>query len=394
MTTPEKTSERGFSFAIPLWWGILLVGWAGVAAGAIATLLPNKVLVALAFAVTAAAVVVAARLLAGPVERLVAETHAVARGHFARELDWTGPAEVLQAWRDLDRLRALLRQTLEELSRGSADVGTEARALADGVSRQSAVAARQSAAVAETSATAAQIAQTAKVAAVHADEVMQVAQQSEDLLGEGQQVLDRAVQTIRGLAEQVQTLSGALAESAQRSRHIGGIVAGVKELAEQTNMLALNASIEAVKAGERGKGFSVVAIEMGNLADQSRAAAAEVHGILAEIDKGTRTAIAVADEGAKRARGAMDLASEAGRAIHGLTQVIRDSSVAARQIANNTRQQGIGVEQIVAALGDISSASQEVVSATRAVEQATANLSLVAGRLGEVKPRSGEQERA
>ena len=224
-------------------------------------------------------------------------------------------------------------------------------------------------------------------------QVMQVAQRSEDLSTEGQQVLDRAVETIRGLAEQVQALSGAIAESAQRSRHIGEIVAGLKELAEQTNLLSLNASIEAVKAGERGRGFSVVATEMGNLAEQSKSSAAEVRTILVDIEKGTRAAMAVAEEGARRARGAMDLAGEAAKAITGLTHAIRDSSVAARQIANNTRQQGIGVEQIVAALADMSSASQEVVAGTEAVERTSARLAALAGRLARASARRGAEER-
>ena len=372
--------------ALPLRTGILLVGWAGLAAGAASTRLPTGGAVAAAVA-AGAAVLLLATLLARPAERLAVAAQAAARGGLVRPLEAAGPAEVLRTGRHLEALRQALDGTLGELSRASTQLGVDSSALQGGVSRQSALAARQSAVVAETSTTAAEIAQTAQAAARHAEEVVEVAQRSEDLSAEGQQVLERTVETIRSLADQVQALSRAIADQARRSRHIGEIVAGLKDLAEQTNLLALNASIEAMKAGDRGRGFSVVAVEMGNLAEQSTSAAADVRGILAEIEKGTQAAMRVAEEGTRRAQGASELASEAANAISGLTRAIRDSSVAARQIANNTRQQGIGVEQIVAAIADLSAVSEEAVAGTEIVQRTTANLSALAGRLGEATER-------
>ncbi len=387
----ERTQSR---LALPIRWTVLALGWAAIAAGATATALPSRAAVLLALGVAAAAVAALAATIAGPAERLAAAAAAAARGDRAAVPTSGGPVEIQRTARDLDALRAQLNAALAELSKGSAQLGTDSRALQDGLARHNELATRQSAAVTETSATAAQIAQTARASALHADEVMQVAQRSEELSADGRQVLDRAVETIRGLADQVQTLSGAIAESAQRSRHIGEIVAGLKDLAEQTNLLSLNASIEAVKAGERGRGFSIVATEMGNLAEQSKSSAAEVRVILADVEKGTRAAMAVAEEGARRARGALDLAGEAAKTIAGLTQAIRDSSVAARQIANQTRQQGIGVDQIVAALADMSSASLEVVAGTAAVERTARSLSELAGRLGQAGARGGAGERS
>ncbi|WP_242360759.1 methyl-accepting chemotaxis protein [Anaeromyxobacter sp. SG17] len=379
--------------ALPLRWGILLVGGTALAAGAASARLPSGSGLAV-MGVALAAVLVAATHLARPAERLAAAARAAVRGDLTRPLVPEGAAEVRRAGRDLDALRLTLGATLDELSKASAQLAEDSSLLAGGVSRQSALAARQSAVVAETSTTAAEIAQTARAAALHAEEVVEVAQRSEDLSAEGQQVLERTVETIRSLAGQVQTLSRAIADQARRSRHIGEIVAGLKDLAEQTSLLALNASIEAVKAGDRGRGFSVVAVEMGNLAEQSTSAAGDVRGILAEIEKGTQAAMQVAEEGTRRAHGAMELAADAAKAISGLTRAIRDSSLSARQIANNTRQQGIGVEQIVAAMSDLSSASEEAVAGTEVVERATASLSSLAARLGEATARTRREERA
>jgi methyl-accepting chemotaxis protein len=367
--------------SLPLRLTILLVGVAGLVLGAASMQLDDPWVVAGAIAVAAGALFLGATAVAGPAERLAAAAADGSRDGLARSLEVAGARELRGVARELNSLRAAVRVAREEISHAAAQLGGDARELAAGVERQSALASRQAAAVTETSATAAEIAHTARAAARHAEEVVLVAARSEDLSAQGQQVLERTVETFRVLAEQVQSLSAAIADSAQRSRHVGDIVAGLAELSEQTNLLALNASIEAVKEGEAGRGFSLVAVEMGNLAEQSRLAAGEVRGVLADMQRGTQAARAVADAGAQRARGAMELAAEAARAIAGLTQAIRDSSLAARQIANNTRQQDIGAEQIAAALADITQASEEAVVGTQAFERATVRVTGLAARL-------------
>jgi methyl-accepting chemotaxis protein len=158
----------------------------------------------------------------------------------------------------------------------------------------------------------------------------------------------------------------------------------VKDVAEQSNLLALNASIEAAKAGEHGRGFAVVAMEMRNLAEQSKLAAGQVRAILSEVQKGTRAAVEATEEGNRRAKAAIALAESAGKAIQGLTDASRESSLAARQIANNTRQQTLGVEQIVTAITDQSRAMSEAVAGTRQIEQVAGNLSGLSRRLDEL----------
>lgn len=386
--TARARADQPAGRALPLRLGILLVGWAALLAGAAAARLPGAAPEALALGAAAVVVLLAAGWLARPAERLAGLAHA-AGGAAAPE---RGPAEVRLVGRQLARLRRDLGELLGEVSGASAGLATDARTLREGAAQQSALASRQAAAVVETGTTATEIAQTAKAAMTHAEEVLQVAQRADELSAEGQQVLERTVETIRSLADEVGRLSTAIAESAQRSRHIGEIVGGLKDLAENTNLLAVNASIEAVKAGDEGLGFAVVAAEMSNLAELSLSSANEVRGILQEIEQGTRAAMQVAEQGTQQARGAMELAAEAGKAIAGLTSALRDSSVAARQIANNTRQQGIGVEQIVAALGEMSSAARDAVDGTLAVERATASLSELSRRLDTTVARFRAEE--
>jgi methyl-accepting chemotaxis protein len=185
----------------------------------------------------------------------------------------------------------------------------------------------------------------------------------------------------------VNQIAATMSGLSERILQVGEIIASVKDLAEQSNLLALNASIEASKAGEHGRGFAVVAMEMRNLAEQSRQAAVQIRAILQEVQRSARDAGAATDEGAKRAQAAMGLARSAGEAIEGLAMVIRESALAARQIANNTRQQTIGVDQMVVAISELSQAIAESAEGTRTIEKGTFTLAEISRALGQTVRR-------
>jgi methyl-accepting chemotaxis protein len=289
---------------------------------------------------------------------------------------------------EVGRLAASFQTMAEGLRGMVADLGSvasqlegEGHLILESVARQASMAAQQAAAINETSTTAAEIAQTSKQATEHADRVIEVAQKSEDLSVDGKRVVEDAVAAMLSLGDQVKATAAVMSELSRKSEQIGDVVATVRDVAEQTNVLALNAAIEASRAGEHGKGFSVVALEMRNLAEQSKGAAAQVKAMLAELDKGAHEALRAAGEGEKRAQGAIELARTAGAAIEGLAETIRESSLAARQIANNTRQQTVGVEQIVTAINQVSSAMSDAVEGSRRIEKGTGNLNALSKRL-------------
>ncbi len=328
-----------------------------------------------------------ARMLSVPLERLTAAAAGVAGGDLRQEVRATGADEVANLGRSFQTMSESLRGMLRELSGVATRVDGEGRDILGSAAKQSAMANQQAAALNETSTTVAQIAQTAKVATDQADRVIAVAQRSEELSVDGRKVVEEAVASIVSLGAQVRAIAQAMNDLTRRAQQIGDIVATVKELAEQSNLLALNASIEASRAGEHGRGFSVVAMEMGKLAEQSRAAAGQVRNMLADVEKGTREAAGATDEGSKRAQAAIQLAQGAGRSIEGLADVIRESSQAARQIATNTRQQTAGVEQIVAAVEQLSTAMADSVEGTRVIERGASNLNSLSQQLLETVKR-------
>jgi methyl-accepting chemotaxis protein len=322
-----------------------------------------------------------ARMLSVPLERLTAAAAGVAGGDLRQEVRTPGADEIAGLGKSFQTMAEGLRGMLQELTGVASRVDGEGREILGSAAKQSAMASQQAAAINETSTTVAEIAQTAKLATEQADKVIAVAQRSEELSVDGRKVVEDAVGAILSLGEQVRAIAKAMNDLTRRTQQIGDIVATVKELAEQSNLLALNAAIEASRAGEHGRGFSVVAMEMGKLAEQSRAAAGQVRSMLADVEKGTREAAGATDEGSKRAQAAVQLAQGAGRNIEGLAEVIRESSQAARQIAVNTRQQTAGVEQIVAAVEQLSTAMADSVEGTRLIERGASNLNALSQQL-------------
>ncbi len=328
------------------------------------------------------------RYLVSPLEQLSLAATGVASGNLVEQDAMpAGEDEIAEVARSFRSMTSGLRATLTDLQSAASQVNLEASSILAAVTQQSAQSAEQAAALNETSSTVTEIAQTSKQATEHADNVIKITQKSEDLSQEGLRVIQESMSGMEKLVDQVKAIAVAITDLSARTALIGDIIATVRDLAEQSNLLALNASLEAVRAGEHGRGFAVVALEMRNLAEQSKSAAGQVRAIVGEVQNGTQAAVAVTEEGTKRARSAIMLAKSAAEAIEGLAQVIRQSSLGARQIANNTRQQTIGVEQIVAAMSELSSAMADSVEGSRQIEQVTESLATISKRLSQITER-------
>jgi methyl-accepting chemotaxis protein len=239
----------------------------------------------------------------------------------------------------------------------------------------------QAAAVQETSLAVGDLAKASENATRGADRVAASSDRTDDFTAQGLRVVAEAIDGMARLDQQVEAIARAVATLTAGSARIGEITQTAIDVAEQSNVLALNAAIEASKAGPAGQGFSVVAMEMRRLAEQSRAAAAQVRGVLGETARSTRQAVAAAEEGSRRAGQATELARRAGQVIEGLGEVVRESVGAGREIAEQTRQQSSGVRQMVAALGEVEAASASALEGTLVIERGARRLEALAARL-------------
>ena len=192
-----------------------------------------------------------------------------------------------------------------------------------------------------------------------AQAVANAAQQSVAVSKTGQDAVTDTVAGMDTIQRQVADIAQSILALSERTQQIGEIISAVEEIADQSRLLALNASIEAARAGQEGLGFAVVAREMRHLAGQSREATAKVSGILNEIQRAANTAVMVTEEGSKGAQAGMELASQAGVAIRDLAAIIEDAARVAVQIAASTHQQTNAMNQLVTAMKAIKRASAQ-----------------------------------
>jgi PAS domain S-box-containing protein len=176
---------------------------------------------------------------------------------------------------------------------------------------------------------------------------------------EGQTATEQTTQGMVRITEQMKSISDSMTIMKKQSRLIGDIINTVDDLAQQSNLLALNASIEAAKAGEHGKGFGVVADEVKSLSQQSKEATSSVRRILTEIMKATIVTSQVIDQGTAAVNVGHEQAANAGNVIKTLSKSIEQASVATQLIEASSQQQLLGLQQVVQAMENVKLASSK-----------------------------------
>ena len=197
----------------------------------------------------------------------------------------------------------------------------------------------------------------------------------------GRLAVIETLEVMTRIREQMDAVADSVVRLSEQGQAIGEIIATVNDLAEQSNLLAVNAAIEATRAGEYGKGFGVVAQEVKSLAEQSRQATTQVRTILMEVQKATSAAVMATEQGTKAVVAGVKQATEAGSAIGVLTGSVTEASQAAMQIAASSQQQLVGMDQITLALANIRQATTQNMAGTRQLEASAQSLTDLGGRL-------------
>ena len=274
-------------------------------------------------------------------------------------------------------LQQLTGRTLEV----TASLSAATREISAVASQQAATTAEQAAAVNETTATIEEVRRTAEQSSERAQMVSEMAGNSLTLADGGLQAVKNAEDGMLSLKDQVRQIAETILALSEQTQQIGEIIATVNDIADQSNLLALNAAMEAARAGEAGKSFAVVAGEVRNLAEQSRQATRQVSGILGDIQKAANTAVMVTEQGTRRAEHGLSLAQTTAGAIRTMREQIQQVTQAAQQIAASARQQLAGMDQITHAMSDINQGAKQSQTGMRQVEQAVLDLDKLAGQL-------------
>ncbi len=316
---------------------------------------------------------------------MAGKAEAISRGDLSVEVVPRSERDVLgQA---LARMIDSLRAQMGEISDGVGVLAASAAEIATLVNQLAANSSQTSVSVEETVTTVEELRQTSHLAASRADEVSRNARRNADIAASGQSATRDAVQGMEDIRAKMDSISRNAHELIDTTRTAQDIIETVNELADQSNLLAVNAAIEAAKVEHGAEGFTVVAAEMRALAEESKQGAARVRKLLDQMRASSERTAQAMESGLDAVSRGMRQTSAAGAAIQSLAENTSANAQAAVQISMVGRQQREGVDQVLEAVQSIRDANTQNSQAADSLRQEAANLELLGRRLKDMVAR-------
>lgn len=316
------------------------------------------------------------RSILGAVRPLVARARAIASRDLsgeplvARSKDEIGQLvlSVNEMSASLNGLVSEVRNSASEVAAAATEVAASSEQLNRGIAEQSDQLRQVSSAVEEISASISEVADKSTNAANDASSAGEVAEQ-------GAQVVSNTVNGMQQINETVTATARAVDSLGDRSQKIGEVVDVINEIAEQTNLLALNAAIEAARAGEHGRGFAVVADEVRKLADRTTKATQEIAESISAIQSETSEAVRRMSDGTEHVRTGVELATQAGSQLQTIVTSSREVARLIESIAAAAEEQSVASNEISGSVEQIASVAQQTREAVSQSTQAAMDLS-------------------
>jgi len=275
----------------------------------------------------------------------------------------------------VDKLQSLITeisQVTNQLATAAEEMATVMEQTNVGVANQKQETTMVATAISEMSATIQDVASNAEGASASAAEADVQAKQSSDIVGS-------TVHSITGLANEIEQSAQVIEELKVNTENIGTVLDVIKSIAEQTNLLALNAAIEAARAGEQGRGFAVVADEVRTLAQRTQQSTSEIETLIDDLQGGAEQAVHVMKQSQSRAGISVEKAQQTGESLYSITSAVETISSMNTQIATAAEQQSVVSEEIQRNVVNIQTIAEE----TSAGAEQTSQASLEVARLGE-----------
>ncbi len=319
----------------------------------------------------------------GPISMFRLYSSKVASGDLTQRLNIDNSDELGKLGHDLNTMTQGLANITMNIARASnlmTDSLDEVKRASD---QQSAGVSQQAASINQITASLEEIDKSAAQTMEKAKALGELATSTNEKGQIGLQAVFESIEGMKDVRSKVEMIAKNILDLSNQTQQVGEITAVVNTLAQQSKMLALNASIEAAKAGDSGKGFAVVATEIKNLAEQSEQSTVEVQRILEDIRRATEKAVLVTEEGTKGVDQGTTLVEQMGDVVRSLTQAISETKIASQQIEAAVRQESLGIEQITTGMNEINQVTSSFVSTVRQTSASITKLSSCAKNIKE-----------
>ncbi|MDF0733968.1 methyl-accepting chemotaxis protein [Pseudomonas entomophila] len=318
------------------------------------------------------------RQIVVPLRQTLSAAERVASGDLSQDLQVERRDELGQLQASMQRMTLGLRELIGGIGDGVTQIASAAEQLSAVTEQTSAGVNNQKVETDQVATAINQMAATVHEVARNAEQASEAALMADQQAREGDRVVGEAIAQIERLAGEVMNSSEAMSQLKAESDKIGSVLDVIKSVAQQTNLLALNAAIEAARAGEAGRGFAVVADEVRSLAQRTQQSTEEIEELIASLQSGTQRVASVMDSSRELTDSSVELTRRAGGSLETITRTVSSIQAMNQQIATAAEEQTAVAEEINRSVMNVRDISDQ----TSAASEETASSSIELARLG------------
>ncbi|SIR69652.1 methyl-accepting chemotaxis protein [Pseudomonas sp. B10] len=335
----------------------------------------------LALLVGVIAAVIITRQITRPLQETLAVVERIASGDLTQNVNVTRRDELGVLQQGIARMGVTLRDLISGIRDGVTQIASAAEELSAVTEQTSAGVNSQKVETDQVATAMHEMTATVQEVARNAEEASQAAAAADGEARDGDKVVNEAIAQIERLASEVVRSTEAMSVLQQESDKIGSVMDVIKAVAEQTNLLALNAAIEAARAGEAGRGFAVVADEVRGLAQRTQKSTEEIEGLVAGLQNGTQQVSAVMNNSRALTDSSVALTRKAGASLENITRTVSNIQSMNQQIAAAAEQQSAVAEEISRSIINVRDVSEQTAAASDETAASSVELARLGGQL-------------
>lgn len=323
----------------------------------------------------------AGKSLADPLRQVAEEAHRISRGDLRGVHVVAAEDEIWTVTSRFTQLQAQLQDIVGQLQKAGISIGSTTEQLMATSSKYESGAADQASSLNETSATTEELAQSARQISHNAGSVSDLAQKTLDAARDGQTSAKAFVSAVERMKHDNHSIAVAVTRLQKRVQQIGRIVEFITTVADRSDLLALSAELEGTKAGDVGRGFTLVAAEMRRLAENVIESTNEIEELIREIREATLATVGATGRGLEHTETGTELAGAVSQSLESVVALAQQTSDSVRAISLATQQQQTSTDQLAEAMADILGITQQSLAATKQVTSANHELISLSGDL-------------